>query len=235
MLTKEQLQQNDQPESKLLCLPKEIVLGILKCRILDVFDRSCLVLTCKAVANLMTNFKLSLVLKKGLKSGKEAERLESLEDNLDYMYSDEDELLEELHELEQRFRGRVDQTRFNNFLLRLDRGWNRSESRLCCSCKTFQSTSKAYWEEKAQIYRFKSDKPAARGYRIMEDCRCACEPEERIKEWIDARGKTGKETIPCPDCIFRATREHAPFCGCCGEGCCDSEDGCGCGGCQCIN
>ena len=231
MLAKKQLRKNDQPDSQFLSLPSEIVVSIIKQPALDVFDRACLMLTCKGLAALMTGFNLGTTLKTRFKSGKEEERLEHQQSMIDLEDSEQGEYAAYYDMLEYEFEQRIDPERFFDFLARLDAGWNQSKTRLCGECNSFQPTSNVYWAKKAQKYWYKLDNPAARGYRIMEDCRCGCNPVATIKKWVEYKDKPANRLTRCPDCIFKATREDGPFCTSCSQF--EDDFACGCSGCVC--
>jgi hypothetical protein len=232
MLTKKQLRKNDQHACKLLGLPREILLEILKQSGLDLFDIACLMLTCKEVANLVLSLNIDVAGRHQLQSEKEMHRFEQVDpEDLDYK--------EQLSDLDMLFRGRLKSFKVQKFFDLLDFGWNRSESRMCNACRIFVPTSKTYWEKKAQNYLYNSITPAAVGYRVMADCKCDCQPASIINGWIKHGESEPRELSSqrCPDCMFRETKVQYPTCDRCDE--VNTQYGhaniaaCGCAGCKC--
>lgn len=215
---------------KLLSIPNDILLYIIKQSGLDVFDKACLMLTCKEFANMMVNFEKGLGLKAQLKSGVEDERLEILSEIGWDGYADEEEYLTERLALVRKCKQRVDEAAAIKFYRLLDLGWNRSHSRFCHACNKFRSTSQRYWDKKAQGWLYKFTGRIAQGYRIMRDCRCACTPEKAINKWVELGNNKDKESMWCPECVFGDTTMRR---NCCGDFCDACYDDCGCHECQC--
>lgn len=191
--------------------------------------------TCKEVANFALSLNIKLAVDQQFQSEKQGARWDALNIS-DSEYDDKVDFLST------QFAGRVDTCKMQNFLYRLDVGWNKAKSCLCYGCELFVPTSKSFWEKKSQSYLYKSNNPAARGYRIMKDCTCDCQPDSLIDDWIK-RGKRDRNQavgIRCPDCHYRET--IVSLGGAC-ERCCDMsmrpwdsyEDGCGFSDCNCHN
>ena len=232
MLSKKNLRKSDQRDCRLLKLPAEITLSILKFSGLKAADVACFMLTCKAFAALICSFTLEPKMETQLQSGKEDEIMDRVQwEGDDEWFSDDSEAASEaLAALHFKFDARTNMAEIDGLLKRLDSGWNQSDSRLCVKCKVFRTTKRSDWNKKVQNYLYKSNAPAAQGYRIMEDCRCQCSSEDVIERWI-ARGQH-KNTIlyvSCPVCVFGNTHAYSRCCDCCD----DDPSGCGCNGCAC--
>lgn len=238
MLAKKQLRKNRQQDCKLLAMPVEITIYIIKSSGLDAFDTASLMLTCKEFASLINNFNVEPKLKTQLQSSKEVDILDRYEWGEGPDFSDEEEAEDYnafIHAEQEELKARTDLKGMQGFLQRLDAGWNQSKSRLCANCNFFRPTTQTYWDKQVPKYLYKSDGRVARGYRIMQDCRCDCTPEKVISRWIKYQTEAFNRFVQCPDCIFGDTLAYAPTCARCSEMSLDLDWAfeCGCSRCYC--
>lgn len=219
-----------QPEARqqsclLLDLPPELLRKIIRSKELSVFDKGCLMLTCKSFARYVATFGGRLCLMQEIQSGREEELVEMWSEMGMFEDEEDETYWDELASRESNLRNRVTLESVTDFFRRLDLGWNTSQSRLCSSCDRFRSTSQGYWDQKVQAYLYTLSGKAGQGWRYLRDCECGHEPKSVIEKWVkhgvrkdgELEEKTRRYVV-CPDCEVSAT--------CCCS--CYYGDGCGC-------
>ena len=241
MFQKKLLRKNSQIGCQLLSLPGEIQLSVINSGVLSVFDKACLMLTCKSFAMLVCNPAKGLVNDQEIKSGEEEYELEYLEDiGMDGGYESEEQFEAHYLVLSTKFKARVDRETVADFYRRLDLGWNQSSMRFCFGCGSFKSTEQKHWDQKTKRWLHNGYGTLSVRYQRGSDCHCGCRPDEYITAWTQY-GKDKKKGVTmgtagttyigvgywqlnCPECRLAKT--------CDGCDCCDGLTGCGCGSCH---
>ena len=246
MFAKKLLRKNDQRECRLLSLPGEIVLDIIKSGALDVFDKACLMLTCKSFAMLVCNPAKGLINKREMTSGEEEHMLEYMSETGMFdspgMYSSDPEeaFEEEYFALSEKFAKRVDRDKVAKFYQRLDTGWNQSSMRFCYDCGVFKSTEQKFWDKKVKCWLHNKVGTISTRYQRMADCYCGCSADTFVSSWVEY-GKEKSKVIKASDMGSSRTNAHCWYIACpecrllpahevCD--CCDCMMGCGCGSCH---
>lgn len=209
----------------LLKFPLEILLIVLNKSGLTVYDRAALALTCRMLALTVSREPGLLLLTQELTHGSEELHREIFNDNGFPGYNATDEDIDrwatERKQHDRDCRSRTDPKELRDFMLRLDKGWNRAQSRHCMTCNKFVPINEQYWHQKDTLFTYNCDTKTARAWR-----RGVCTHYERIKLGEDAReyafqwinnDATAKN---CPCCQV-LTWAHC-------EECCYTRDECCC-------
>ena len=220
----------------LLDLPPEVLGKIVRSKNLSVFDRSCLMLTCKDFARYVTIFKGKLAPGGEITPGEEEYRLERILDADGWSSEDDEGLEAEYAQLKKTFSKRIAPQTFSSFYQLLDLGWNTGQSRFCFGCGIFQSTNQDYWDKRIETYIYKTVGKVGQAWRYLRDCDCDHTVEEFVEPWIGYEGRRGEEIKPdekwcstfnanfvylrCPQCVV------VDRCGCDCD--CMYDHGCGC-------
>lgn len=170
----------------LLKFPAEVLLIVLKHCGLTVYDRASLALTCRMMALIISAEPDMLTLTQELAHGLEEQILEVFLEcsspEFNATAEEIDHWAEERKKLSHDYYSRCDPDAARKFMLRLDEGWNTSESSYCGNCDKFVSTDEQYWIQKDIAFTYKSDSEIARAWR-----RGQCTHYERIVMGEDAR------------------------------------------------
>lgn len=193
----------------LMILPQEVIATIVKDKVLDVFDRACLILTCKYIANVVLHSRAELSLPGGIAHGEEETiyemHLDCEKEGAACVCCHTDcnsGFCMEASKILDIAAKRMPLEHALSFFQRLDTGWNRSDSRFCCDCGMFRSTSQDFWDRKAQSYLHKRCGRLAKYWKVGDaswpyEMEFNQDANAYVKDWVNQKRKD----MICPDCM----------------------------------